>query len=244
MLADENALSLAGGALLIIDMQNDFLHQSGYYARRKLLEARPDWDDLTSEEKRILLGANDPSDLRGYRAAELIETVAAVSRSVALARTAKWPIAFIRASYDRNFPRMPPLLSNDLERRHYPCRCDTWGARLIDDVQVLADAGGGLLERTFEKHTYDAFTNPELNAFFRALGVRCLFVCGVETHVCVAATAQSAVMLGYRAAIVEDAVWSANQTLGRAALSIFANAFGQCIPVAALEAGEFGLRRT
>ncbi|MGI9520717.1 MAG: hypothetical protein ACR2PG_03615, partial [Hyphomicrobiaceae bacterium] len=61
MPTDENALSLAGDALLIIDPQNDFLHQSGYYARRKRLEMRPDWDDLTSEEKRRLLSANDPS---------------------------------------------------------------------------------------------------------------------------------------------------------------------------------------
>ena len=54
-----------------------------------------------------------------------------------------------------------------------------------------------------------------------------LLVAGVETQVCVLATAKSAAMNQFDTVILEDCTWTAQEKLGRSALDIFRDAFGR-----------------
>lgn len=83
-----------------------------------------------------------------------------------------------------------------------------------------AEAGAGPLElhpalapfaapeRVFDKTTHDAFDSPAFAGRLAAAKPSALVLSGVETDVCVLATALSAVDLGYRTVIAVDAVAS------------------------------------
>lgn len=223
-------------ALLVVDMQNDFLDRAGYYARRARLQRRPEWARLSSEEQRRLLEAEAPSRGRGARSRVIDSVVDNVCRAIAAARAADRPVVFVRAVYDRGFEILPPLLRNDPGRAHFPCRPGTWGAELFGAVAEAAAPAGHVIE----KHTYDAFSNPRLLELLRSSGTDTVILCGTETQVCVLATAQHAALLGFRSFILEDGVWSANLPMANAALAIFRDAFGGTTTVDELNAPTSG----
>lgn len=69
-------------------------------------------------------------------------------------------------------------------------------------------AGYASEERSFDKSTHDAFDSTAFSDYVHASGTQALVLMGIETDVCVLATALSAVDLGYRVIIVKDAVAS------------------------------------
>jgi nicotinamidase-related amidase len=221
-------------ALLVIDMQNDFLDAGGYYARRAALQQRADWSALSPDRQARLLEEGAQAGAKGPRSPAVVRMVANVSAAIAAARKADRPVAFIRAVYGQGFDTLPPLLANDPDRQHFPCKPGTWGTGFFGDVANAAEEAPRPSERVFEKHTYDAFTCPSLPTFLEEREVDTVFVCGTETQVCVLATAQRAALLGYRTFILEDAVWSVDSAKAGAALAIFRDAFGNTLTVDAL----------
>lgn len=222
-------------ALVVVDMQNDFLDACGYYARRAALERRAEWDQLSAEGQARLLGEAAPAASLGPRGVEVERLTDNVNAAIRAARAAGRPLAVVRAAYDRSFEVQPPLLLNNPMRQHWPCRPGSWGAGLVAPVAAALAAGAGPAEREFEKHTYDAFTNPALADFLRAAGTGAVVVCGTETQVCVMATAQHATFLGFRVVILADATWSADAAGAAAALKIFRDAYGATLDVGALK---------
>lgn len=223
-------------ALLIVDMQNDFLDKGGYYARREVLQKRSDWAGLSSDKQRSLLEDAAGTLGHGSRAPAIDQVVANICAAIAAARAADRPIAFVRAVYDRSFDVQPPLLANDPDRRHFPCRAGTWGAAFYGGIAAAVADTRGDKERIIEKHTYDAFTNPALPAFLEDMAVSTVVVCGTETQVCVLSSAQHAALRGFRTFILQDCVWSADDETASAALPIFRDAYG-----ATLRLGELGV---
>ncbi len=63
-------------------------------------------------------------------------------------------------------------------------------------------------DKVFDKPTHDAFDGPEFARRIESLAPSALILSGVETDVCVLATAMSAVDLGYRTVVAVDAVAS------------------------------------
>lgn len=222
-------------ALLVVDMQNDFLDKGGYYARRASLQECADWEALSPEQQFRLLESAPEDHRRGARSKAIEQVVANVCGAISTARAANRPIAFVRAAYDRGFDILPPLLSNDPDRRHFPCKPGTWGAEFFGGAADAIREAGRTSERIFEKHTYDAFSNLSLLPFLRETRVSAVVVCGTETHVCVLASAQHAALLGFRTFILEDCVWSANTETANAALSIFRDAYGGTLTLRDLE---------
>ena len=243
MTAQSTKTASARWALLVVDMQNDFLDADGYYARRETLEQRADWNDLSMEEQSRLL-ERGPMD-RGScaRSEEVTRVVANAGAAIATARAANRPIAFVRAVYGRGFDALPPLLANNPNRSHFPCKAGTWGGGFFGPIADAADQIHATHERIFDKHTYDAVTNPSLLTFLRQAGVDTLVLCGTETQVCVLASAQHAAMLGFRTVILEDCVWSIDAATAAAALSIFRAAYGETMTVDALGALGAAVRR-
>jgi nicotinamidase-related amidase len=74
------------------------------------------------------------------------------------------------------------------------------GAELDDRIQ---DAGGC---KVFSKCSSSAFSNPELQPFLQAQGIRRLYVLGVFAEGCVRATVLDALKLGYEVTVIEDAI--------------------------------------
>lgn len=75
--------------------------------------------------------------------------------------------------------------------------------RLHSDLARRARA-----ENVYDKITHDAFDNPAFGMRLAEEGATTVVLSGVETDVCVLATALSAVDLGYRVIIATDAVAS------------------------------------
>jgi nicotinamidase-related amidase len=73
-------------------------------------------------------------------------------------------------------------------------------------------------ERQIEKSGFSAFSAPSFAAHLAGLGASTLVLSGVETDVCVLATALEAVDRGFRVIVASDAVTSSSPAGHRAAL--------------------------
>jgi nicotinamidase-related amidase len=215
--------------LVVVDMQNDFLAAGGYYARRGELDEQVAQKTLTVEARDRLL--SQPSTALteefNYRATALPRVVANIRTVIEQARMQRRPVAYLKAVYSREFEVQPPSLRQDPDREHYPCKPHSWGAAFIQPINELIVARPApSIERVIEKHTFDGFFQTELLPFLRERTVKTVVIVGVETHVCVLKTAQSASISQFKAIILDDCVWTAREELGQGALEIFRDAFG------------------
>jgi ureidoacrylate peracid hydrolase len=223
------ATGLDAWGLVVVDMQNDFLAEGGYYARRVALDQQVANRTMTAEARDRLLsqpGAAPPGGLR-YRVESLPRVVANITTAIEHARTQQRPVAYLQAVYSLDFETKPPFLRHDPGRAHHPCRPNSWGVALIEPIRRLTEARPpSSRERVIAKHTLDGFSGTELLQFLREEHVRTVVIVGVETQVCVLTTAQSASIHQFKTVILEDCVWTAKEALGQSALAIFRDAFG------------------
>jgi len=235
-----------GLGLVVVDMQNDFIAAGGYYARRTELDAQMTQGKLTMETRNHLLSERNISvpDKFACRTPSLRPIVDNVCRLIEHAGGGRRPIAYLRAAYDPEFDVQPPSLLRDPERSHYPCKPNSWGAALIEPIgQLVSDGPTDSIEKVIEKHTFDGFHQTELFRVLTECKVQTVVIVGVETHVCVLATAKSAAMHQFNAVILEDCVWTAQAGLGEGALAIFRDAFGSTmLSRELLDQGDFSKR--
>ncbi|HVN76014.1 MAG TPA: cysteine hydrolase family protein [Thermoanaerobaculaceae bacterium] len=100
---------------------------------------------------------------------------------------------------------------------------------------VLPVAG----ETVIGKHYANAFRDTDLEATLKRLGVTKLVICGMQTHMCVEATARAAADLGYDVTVVHDACATRDLSFGgttvpaaqvhAAALAALANSYGRIV---------------
>lgn len=229
MAQDPGAPAPPDWGLVVVDMQNDFLAAGGYYARRRALDEQVARGETTVEARNHLLSRPSAAPPAGftYRSDALPGIVANVVSVIERARAARRPIAYLKAVYGREFGVQPPFLRREPDRAHYPCRPDTWGSAFIEPLHRFTEAAHpAARERVITKHTLDGLSRTELLPFLREMTVQRVVIVGVETHVCVLATAQSASITHFATVILEDCVWTASEPLGQAALAIFRDAFG------------------
>ncbi len=214
--------------LVVMDMQNDFLAAGGYYARRSDLAKQVGQGKLTVEASNRLLSQPSVSPTGGlrYRAASLSRIATNVCTVIKHARAKQRPIAYLKAVYSRDFDVQPPFLTQESDREHYPCKPHSWGATFIEPISQLVDAKqGDSSEKVIEKHTFDGFFHTDLLQFLQRWKVQTVAIVGVETHVCVLATAKSASIHQFRTLILEDCVWTTQEELGHGAIAILRDAF-------------------
>jgi nicotinamidase-related amidase len=210
-------------ALVVVDLQNDFLAQGGYYDEITRL-TRTKGGDLSQADIDTLaqLYRHPPPSCvvrDGYQ--DLVTTVAEVA-AAALAR--QMPTIFVRTAYDPESCYRPPLFIAAPERKDYACHPGTWGSELVDPIKRLAS---DRCAKVVEKHTYDAFFETELRGFLRFHHIDTLYVAGVETNVCVLCTALSALTNGFGTVILEDCVATSLPALHAPSLRIIEVAKGQ-----------------
>ena len=187
-------------ALIIVDMQNDFVHPEGGFAlhARETPEARIDMP--------FLMG-----------------TIPNVKRLADAFRAAGRPVVYLahvlKPDYsDAAFPywrlRMEPGGGN---RTH--CVEGTWGAQIIDELKPRDG------EHLIVKKGFGGFSNTPLDTILRNLDVTTCVVSGVTTCVCVSNTVRGGVEHNYRMVLVNDAVAEVSRDTHEAELKTMARVF-------------------
>jgi ureidoacrylate peracid hydrolase len=171
---------ISKSALIIVDMQNDFVHPDGGLAHRarETPEARIDMP--------FLMG-----------------TIPYVKRLAQAFRNAGRPVIYLahvlKPDYsDAQFPYWRLRLAPGGNRTH--CVQDTWGAQIVDDLKPQED------EHLVVKKGFGGFSNTPLDTILRNMGVTTCVVSGVTTCVCVSTTVRGGVDHNYRTILVVDAV--------------------------------------
>jgi ureidoacrylate peracid hydrolase len=175
-------LDLAATALVVVDMQNDFLHPEGWFAAR------------------------------GVDSAPVTAVVPAVERLTSAIRQAGIPVIWLnwgiradRANLPATFvakgrsARAPTYAEPSPSGRGRILVRDDWGAATIDELTV--DPSDILVH----KHRLSGFWDNEFDSILRQRGITALLFTGVNTDRCVFSTLQDAGFLGYDCVLVEDA---------------------------------------
>jgi nicotinamidase-related amidase len=197
-------------ALLIIDMQRDFLEPGGFGAA---------------------LG-NDVGMLR--RAIEPIRRVLAV------ARDRRMPVIHTREGHRPDLADLPPAkrergrLATRIGDLGPMGRILVRGEPGHDIIPELAPVAG---EPVVDKPGKGAFYATDLEAMLRNRGIAQLIVCGVTTEVCVNTTVREANDRGFDCLVLEDCVasyFAAFQAAGIEMIKAQGGIFGWVAPSAAL----------
>lgn len=203
-------------ALVVVDMQNDFLAKGGYYdVKQTLLNARNGiLNDADFAELSALHGHPPNADVirQGYE--DLVERVHDVARTTLAKGLCT---VFVCAAYDPRSNVRPPLFLSDPDRRDYSCHPGTWGAELVAPLKPLAAEANATV---VTKPSFDAFHATKLCTLLSAKQITAVYLTGIETNVCVLFTALSALSNGFRTIILEDAVATSRPQLHVPAIQI------------------------
>jgi nicotinamidase-related amidase len=197
---DRSAMSLLDAltpertALLVIDMQRDFLLPEGYAAQA------------------------------GLDIAPLVATIRPIGKLLAVGRQAGLLIVHTREGHLPDLSDCPPYKLKRSRRAGAEIGSKGPLGRLLirgevghDFVEALRPQGHELV---IDKPSYSAFAHTELQHVLITRGIDTLIMTGVTTEVCVSSTLRAAIDLGYRCITVNDACASGNPVLHKATLDM------------------------
>lgn len=189
-----DALTPARTALLVIDMQRDFLVPEGYAAQA------------------------------GLDIAPLAATIRPIGKLLAVARTAGLLIVHTREGHVPDLSDCPPYKLKRSRRAGAEIGSKGPLGRLLvrgeaghDFVEALRPLEQ---EIVIDKPGYSAFAHTGLQHVLITRGIDTLIMTGVTTEVCVSSTLRAAIDLGYRCITVSDACASSSAALHKAALDM------------------------
>ena len=187
-------------ALVIVDMQNDFVHPEGGFAHlaREHPEAQIDMPFL-------------------------IGTIPQVKRLADAFRRAARPVVYVahvlKPDYsDAAFPYWRASRGSLGGNRTFIVE-GTWGAQIIDELKPHEG------EHLVIKKGFGGFSNTPLDTILRNMGVNTCVVAGVTTCVCVSTTIRGGVEHNYRMILVSDAVAEVHRDTHEAELKTMARIF-------------------
>lgn len=169
-------------ALLIVDMQNDFCTKGGWMDSQGI--------DISPNRKPI----------------EPLRQLVAAFRAEAL------PVVWVNWGVRKDLLNISPSLRHahnpkgqtfDLCQpvpgtRSEVLREGSWGAEVVDEINP------GEQDIQIIKHRFSAFWDTDTDAILRNLGIKTLFIGGVNMDQCVMTTLEDANFLGYDTILVED----------------------------------------
>jgi ureidoacrylate peracid hydrolase len=190
---------ISKSALIVVDMQNEFVHPEGGVGRAARM----------APEKRI-----DMPFLMG--------TIPHVKRLSDAFRDAGRPVVhvalMVKPDYsDAQWPYWRLGLRPGGNRAFLVE--GTWGAQIIDELQPRDG------EHLVVKKGFGAFAGTPLDTILRNLGVTTCVVAGVTTCVCVSNTVRGGVQHNYRMILVSDAVAEISRDAHEAELKTMARMF-------------------
>jgi ureidoacrylate peracid hydrolase len=194
-------------ALVVIDMQNDFIAHEGLLARegRDVSQAQA----MAHELPKLLKAARDAGVF----------------------------VVFVRNVYttDNNFYLSDVWLEQAARKRQggytrIPvCAENSWSGDFYGEVRPLPG------EPIVTKHRYSAFYNTDLDTVLRANGIRTVVFTGVVTNVCVETSAREAFVRDYYVAVVKDGTAAYSQADHEMTLANIDRFFGEVTSIADLQ---------
>ena len=185
-------------ALLIIDMQNDYVADGGKVGK------------LGMDVKKIQ------------------EAVPTMNRLIEEARKAGVMVVWIRQTHSMRDALPNYLASNVARKKSGPFKEEdflvqegSWGAEYFDKIAKRLP-----IEIEVIKHTYGGFTNTKLDTFLKAKGIQTIISIGCLTNVCVSSTAMQGWFQGYYSIIPSDASSTNDTALQEATLKNHSTFFG------------------
>jgi nicotinamidase-related amidase len=187
-------------ALIIVDMQNDFLHRDGNFSH--IAREHPEFEiDMPF----------------------LIDTIPNVKRLADAFRAAGRPVVYLahvlKPDYsDAQFPYWRVTRGSLSHNRTFIAE-GTWGAQIIDELKPQEG------EHLVVKKGFGGFSNTPLDTILRNMGVTTCVVTGVTTCVCVSTTIRGGVEHNYHMILVSDAVAEVSRDTHEAELKTMARIF-------------------
>jgi ureidoacrylate peracid hydrolase len=196
--------AVAHSALVMVDLQNDFVDPQGWVARQQVPGFLGDTGIADAcDRARVLLGA--------ARAAGVLRVFV---RMIGDDRYLSGPM---QALYARNHGHVRPTCVQE----------GTWGA----DFATGLGPDGSPDELVVDKHRYSAFIGTRLDLLLRSHDIKTVVVCGVATTGCVESTIRDAFMLDHYVVIGRDACADYERHRHDAALSKLGLSFGSVVDV-------------
>ena len=192
-------MNLKSSALIIVDMQNDFLHENGFI--RKFSERMG-----ISKESLDLLRDPIPNIKK------LAEFFRQNNRDVIQIYTAWEP--------DYSDLAIPLKMMKEKAMEAGALVIGSWGAQIIEELTPHKD------DHLVLKKAYGGFFRTSLDRMLRNLGIHTLFMTGVATNYCVETTTREAVGYGYDVIMISDATGTYDPEGHQATLKVIANGFG------------------
>jgi len=186
-------------AVLIIDMQNDYVHREG--ASLQYFRVSDDGREIATDD--------EPS------AAEQI--VPCIVRVVTEARLVGVPVIWVRTVNDE-ITASPKAVQ---QGKRFVWADDDWGIAYFAGLEP--EPG----EPIITKHRHSAFYGTNLDIVLGRLGVKTVIITGVSTPYCVEGTARDAFARDYSVITLADGTASKVHTEHEAALSRLGRVFGQ-----------------
>ena len=193
-------MDLKNIALVIVDMQNDFIHDNGFWSK---------YSEGVGVPKSALERLRDPVPF----IRELAEFFRSKGKDVIYIYTA-WAPDYSDVAI--------PLKKMHEKAREAGCLVEgSWGARIIEELTPQKT------DRIVLKKAYGGFFQTSLDRVLRNLGIKTLVMTGVATNVCVETTTREAVAYGYEVIFVSDATATFDPEGHAATLKVIATGFGE-----------------
>ena len=195
-------------ALVMVDLQNDFVHPDGWVAEQQ-----------------------SPGFMGDTGVTAVLERAEVLLRA---ARAAKVPVVYARMIGDEKYlsgPMRAQYLRNHGHARPTCVQEGTWGADFYGDLRPNGEG----IEFLVDKHRYSACIGTRLDQVLRSNGIRSIVVSGVATSGCVESTIRDAFMLDYYVVIAGDACGDYDDARHRATLTKMDLSFGYVVAVDDIE---------
>lgn len=191
-------------ALVLVDLQNDFVHPDGWVATQQV-----------------------PGFMGDTGITAVLERASAL---LVAARAAVIPVVFVRMLGDEKYLSPAMRVQYWRNHRHERPTCvaeGTWGADFYGDLRP----NGHGIEFVIDKHRYSAFIGTRLDQILRSNAIKTIVVGGVATSGCVESTVRDGFMLDYYVVLADDACGDYEPGRHRASLSKVDLSFGYVVDV-------------
>ncbi|MFC1958073.1 isochorismatase family cysteine hydrolase [Chloroflexota bacterium] len=196
-------------ALLIIDMQNHFIHPEGNFGKRGM--------DMDAARKTI-----QPTT-KIANACRKAEIPVIYAKHTDRPHYCDHSNMFYELTYFRKqdiIPKITPRLIKEMGASA-GLTIDPWSRHIVDELTPQAD------EIVIDsKHIFSCFYQTDLEFVLRQLRTETIFFTGVTTSICVETTIRDAFHRDFRCILVDDCTWERKKEMETASKEVISMNFG------------------
>jgi len=193
-------MTLENTALIIVDMQNDFIHDNGYVRKSSQ-------------------GMGIPK-----RSLDLLKTpITNIKKLAECFRKNEKEVIYIYTAWESDYSDVAiPLKKMVGKAKEMGALVKgSWGAQIIEELTPYET------DYMVMKKAYGAFFQTPLDRILRNLDIKTLVMTGVATNYCVETTSREAVAYGYDLILVNDATATFDPEGHQATLKVISTGFGE-----------------